>query len=377
MRNQNCLEFRFPVDGDVLIGAADGTVSADGLHIRAEVSAPDAARLTIGGTAAEKRADGLFCAEVVLPGRTNVLEAADPDTGARRSITVYHCPEAYHTYRFTVDDCIRAFENLHRKRASYTSVFDDPFFAVFREAHERYASCVHINVFYATDDGSFDLSMMTEQYREELDANADWMTFSFHAMREHPDFPYAHADARRVAADAEKVQRELVRIAGRAAVRDTTTVHWGAMTREGARALRRSGCRSLCGYFLFSRGEPCYDGCYAPGERIVSYYLDDAQVENLSGRCLWVDTQEKLLFARLHMVLNAAELSAQRVGAYLDALSQDPAASAMIQMVIHEQHFYPDYAGYAPDYAERIWNMAQWMRENGYRPGALPVLQTE
>lgn len=131
------------------------------------------------------------------------------------------------------------------------------------------------------------------------------------------------------------------------------------------------GYRALCGYFTFCRGEPHYEGCYEQGEPIVSYYLKQEQVANLEHRCFWVDTREDIVFARLHMVLNAGDLTADRVAPFLDALYARPAESGFIQMVIHEQHFYPDYTAYESDYRERIMEMARWMQEHGYRPVSL------
>ena len=46
-------------------------------------------------------------------------------------------------------------------------------------------------------------------------------------------------------------------------------------------------------------------------------------------------------------------------------------------MVIHEQYFYPDYALYEPDYAQRIWEMARWMHEHGYRSASLSEMIRE
>ena len=81
----------------------------------------------------------------------------------------------------------------------------------------------------------------------------------------------------------------------------------------------------------------------------------------------WYDRASGLLFPKIDLVLNAPEWSADRVYGGLNELKKRPHEGAMIQMVIHEQYFYPDYPAYEPDYADRILNMARWMQENGYR----------
>ncbi|HJD24605.1 MAG TPA: hypothetical protein H9694_10765 [Firmicutes bacterium] len=373
---QTAPRFLFPRQGDVMVGQADGVWKGRSLEIAASVEAPGAARLTVNGRPAAKGEDGVFTAPVLLDGRVNRVEAVNPDTGEAQAVTVFVFEKAYHTYRFTVDDCIRAFEDLERHKEEYTSIFDNPFLAVFREAHELYGSKTHINMFYASYDGSFNLSMMTDRYRQEFEANADWLSFSFHARQEMPDLPYRDKGYDEVKADCLLTVGELRRIVGTAALRDTTTLHWGASTVEGARALRSLGYKALCGYFVFCHGEPYYD-CYENGETIVSYYLSKEQTANLEHRCFWVDTDEDIVFAKLHMVLNAGDLPAERVGPFLDELAADPAASGFIQMVIHEQFFYQDYVAYKPDYRDRILAMARWMQEHGYRPVSLSDILAE
>lgn len=362
-------DFRFPLDGDVLIGAADGVFQAEGqATMPVCVDGPAQAVLSVNGITAHPLSEGGFSAEVPLHPGKNLLTLLDHTGSTTRSIAVYFWPEGYHTYRFTVDDCIRAFENLHANRDRYRSIFDDPYLAIFHKAHEEYGSCTHINVFYESCDGAFDLSMMTDRYREEFSANADWLTFSFHSRGEFPDRPYETAKAQTLLAEEELVYDELRRIVGRAAVRTATTIHWGSANFDGVLALRDRGYRLLGGYFVFCNGEPELNGSYAPGETVVSYYLDRTQVAHLENRCAWVDPRTDMLFCKLHLVLNAADLPADRVAAALDQLARDDAASAMIQMVIHEQYFYPGYAAYEPDYAQRILNMAHWMQEHQYRP---------
>ena len=363
-------EFLFPLDGDVMIGEADGALCAGGLRVKASVSAPANACVRIAGMRAAEVQAGIYTADVVLKHGKNLLEAVNETNGERHCITAFSWPEAYHTYRFTVDDCIRTFENLHRNRERYHSIFDDPYLAVFREAHMRYGSHTHMNVFYETCDGCFNLSMMTDQYREEFSENAGWLTFSFHSHGEFPDRPYENTDAETLLRDESLVYRELVRIAGDAVRRDTTTIHWGSANLEGVRSLRKLGYQILNGYFVFCQ-HPELNGSYSLGEKVVSYYLSQQQVENLEHRCAWVDMQEDMAFLRLHLVLNAADLTADRVDAELDRIAEDSAASAMIQMVIHEQYFYSDYVAFEPDYAERILTMARWMQRHSYRPLSL------
>ena len=91
----------------------------------------------------------------------------------------------------------------------------------------------------------------------------------------------------------------------------------------------------------------------------------------------WYDAAEDVVFAKLDFVLNDPVLTADRVAPFLDELARRPHERELIQMVIHEQYFYPDYALYEPDYAQRIWEMARWMHEHGYRSASLSEMTRE
>ena len=70
---------------------------------------------------------------------------------------------------FTVDDNIRFLKELTERMPE--SIFDHPYLALYRTLHEEYGLKVQLNLFYEMKD--FDLSMMTDRYRDEFSANAD------------------------------------------------------------------------------------------------------------------------------------------------------------------------------------------------------------
>lgn len=357
--------FLQPSDGDLLVGGADGEVQNGRFYARVRVRA-EAGALSVNGVPAERSAEEEFCALVPLDGLRGRLEARDSD-GDRAAITVFRLRGAEKTYRFTVDDCIRCFEDLTRHQDRYRSIFENPYLAVFARAHERYGSRVHLNVFYESEDGSFNLSMMTDRFRDEFIRNSDWLSLTFHARREFPNAPYRAASYEEVYRDCLQCTQEIIRFAGREVLRDTTTLHFGACTVDGVRALRAFGFRGLCGYLTFA----------PDGETLVSYHLTPEQVTHAETREGWYDAAEDVVFAKLDFVLNDPALTADRVAPYLDELASRPHERELIQMVIHEQYFYSDYALYEPDYAERIWEMARWMHEHGYRSASLSEMIRE
>ena len=43
----------------------------------------------------------------------------------------------------------------------------------------------------------------------------------------------------------------------------------------------------------------------------------------------------------------------------------------LIDLMIHEHYFQPDYFAYQPDYREKVMTTVKWAVDNGYNPGFL------
>ena len=44
---------------------------------------------------------------------------------------------------------------------------------------------------------------------------------------------------------------------------------------------------------------------------------------------------------------------------------------AYIDLLIHEQYFYPFYSNYQPDYKEKVLTAVKWAADKGYEPAFL------
>lgn len=82
-------EFLFPLDGDVMIGEADGVLCTGGLRIKASVGAPSNTCVRIAGIPAVEAQAGIYTADIVLKHGKNLLEAINETSGERHSITVF------------------------------------------------------------------------------------------------------------------------------------------------------------------------------------------------------------------------------------------------------------------------------------------------
>lgn len=254
--------------------------------------------------------------------------------------------------RFSVDDCIWFLRDiaLHADR----SIFENGFLRFWRELHERCGLRVQFNIYLEDLDTGWTLAEMPDRFRDEWRANADWLRLTFHARADKPDMPYLNAGYSEVARDFRMVTDEIIRFAGEDMLSACTTLHWGMATREGCRALRDGGIEALVGYFEVREERPW-----------VAYYLNLEQTAYLNGHDLWRDEVEGLLFIKHDMVLNALELD--KILPVLERVYGDPNQSEVLELMIHEQYFYPRFEGYQTDAGEKVRLAAEWVASHGYR----------
>lgn len=258
-------------------------------------------------------------------------------------------------YRLSVDDNIRFLQNLNA-HPEYTSLFDDPYLRLYRDIHEKYGTKVHFNLFYESEHGDFNLSQMTDRFKAEWAANADWMRLSFHSKAEFPNWPYLNASYDEIYADHAAVKREILRFAGPEVFGPVTTVHFAEATREGVKALKDQGILALLGDFSFN----------ANGERWLDYFLDSDQFDKVRTDCFYKEPDTGMIFCCCDIVLDC--FKPETVGPELDRWEKMYPGRDFIDILIHEQYFYEDYMNHRPFYRELLETGVEWCINKGYEP---------
>jgi hypothetical protein len=351
----NTIEFISPINGDML-HSYDGLVKKGTLHTIVKVKAPLQHLIVINDAEARER-EGVFEAQIVLSDYKNTVEVQNRTTGESQRITVFWLPDFAGHYRLSIDDNIWFLRDINQNSARYTSIFENEYLGFLKQVHDTYGTKIHLNLFYETD--GFNLSQLTDKYKPEWTANADWLRLSFHARGEFPDMPYRTAGYQQVAEDCELVKNEIRRFAGKAVMGPVTTLHWGEATVEGSRALRDAGYVGQLGYFNV-------DDDLFP----VSYYLTVEQRRQLKKRFVWHDTQEGITFIRSSIVIDKKELP--DIVPHLDNYANLPSGlPPYVDFLVHEQYFYPFYEAYQPDFRDRILTCVQWATGKGYTPAFL------
>jgi hypothetical protein len=345
--------FVSPIDGDML-SLYDGTLSRSSLAIIVRITASTNRKLEMNGIRTRYE-DGFHQAEIPLKDYRNVIEVTDTGSGEKNSITVFWLKNVVNKYRLSIDDNIWFLKDIALNRDKYKSIFENPYLSFLKEVHDTYGTKIHLNLFYQTE--GFNLSQMTDKYKNEWKENAGWLRLSFHSLQEFPDRPYIHAGYDEVLKDCKKTMEQIRRFAGDELLGPVMTLHWGEATKEGCRALSDSGYRILAGYFSLDSPDT------------VSYYLDDEKRKHVNNRFLWCDTREGIIFSRMALVINTLKL--EQILPYLNDLRSDSHKPAYVDLMIHEQYFHSSYEAYQPDFREKILTSVKWAADNGYQPAFL------
>ncbi len=357
------LRFLFPIDGDCL-NRYDGVEKEDGcLWITVRVLADKNRNLAINEQPMHFQGEYYETKVPICGYRTNLVVKDLQNEGLSEKIVVYRLHNSVGGYRLSSDDNILFLKDIHDHKDCYTSIFDNPYLAMYREAHEQYGAKVQLNIHYETDEYQgfskareyFNLTMMTDKFKEEWKKNADWLHLSFHARTVSPDKPYLHTTMGEISRDAKMVYDEVRRFAGEETLSaENTTIHWGECTLDGMRGLRNLGLKEAYGYFNIKND----------GSPSVSYFYPADLVAYLHGRDFWMDTEEDILYGKIDLVLNSYPLC--EIVPRLDKIKANPHNGGFVDFMIHEQYFHEDYVNYIKEFKEIVFTACKWAHDNGY-----------
>ncbi len=345
------LSLDFPRDGDFL-NRHDGRLEHGALVVSVSGTAP-AGPVTVNGLPASVSPDGRFGCEVPLrlPESLLRVRAAGETLTARVLVDLHSRPR----YRFSVDDNIEWLADLGADPAQYPSLFDHWYLAFWRRMHEQFAAKIHLNIYYQTVDGRFNLTMLPTKWRDQFEANSSWLHLSFHALQDKPDRIYKDATYDQLARDFELVMAEIYRFAGEAVTTRETTVHWAEAPRDACRALVERGVDVLIGIF---GGIP---------EAVTTrYYLEPAPAARIRHRDAWRDHTEGLTFVDCDTVVNT--LALEQVVPVLEQRAADPHTGELLELLIHEQYFRQELSFFQPDVQQKVETALRWVTDRGYQP---------
>ncbi len=292
-------------------------------------------------------------------------------------------------FTYFVDDNIRFLENLSKNRPA--SVFDDPYLKAHKKLHDKYGLKVQFNLFYQNLDKTWNLSMMTDAYKEEFLANKDWISFGFHAKHEFPDFPYLNATYDEIWEDYTAIEKAIEHFAGKEMITRSLVAHWVSMTKEGLQALADKGAKMITATIGDIHDSPEIRNTLSPAHRATleknknlpvseakisvgtmlggsypflcnynHFTLNDAV--DYYGKLKMYKEPETGMYYRMDasITMNCEKLS--DFPRLLEELTKHEYAG----ILIHEQYFYEDYVAYQPDFTEKIELAVKTLLDAGF-----------
>ncbi len=243
---------------------------------------------------------------------------------------------------FTVDDNIRFLKELTENPKK--SIFGHPYLAMYKRLHEKYDLKVQLNLFYEMPD--FDLTMATDRYKQEFQANSHWLKMSFHSKWENVR-PYEFSGYEEVYTDCKAVNDQILRFAGPETLGKTTTIHYCRTTEDGLRAMKDMGAEGLLGLF---------DTMENPR---TSYSVPDSYGDAIRAGAVIEYLGVKI--ASIDMVINTVK-EEQLIPELETLLDHD-----QIRVMIHEQYFYPDYPSYQENFQKKLETVFAFLGKTGYK----------
>jgi hypothetical protein len=360
------LEITSHRNGEVL-NHQHGHETAEGLVILLEGIADPQSLVTVNGRPAKRR-DRMFSADVQLTGKTNrVTVAAHNKFGDfQQCITLVWDKQSFKRYAARIDDNIFFLREIAAQRPK--SLFEHFYLKNLQRLHQDYGTKFILKCFYRDDHHGFEMKDFPDRYREEFRDHSDWLKLSFHAYSEFPDRPYQHATATRLAADFDQVKNEIIRFAGEESFIAPTNVHWAMLPPELFSVLYERGSRVLTsGGFLSNRivveGEIVEVGSATCD--IGFFYEQDVARYMQAKRCFY-DPDHDLFLSRTFFCCNIDTPAEIEQKIRMEDAQRD--GTDMMEAVTHEQYAFQDYAGFLPDYFQRLETACKVLTELDYQP---------
>ncbi len=362
-RTSDTAEFQFPKDGVMLTYTAGERVG-DSLKIKVIFNIGGDRNLTLNGQPMQKANHGLYRAYIVLENLKTTLEVVDTDSNQKWTSDVYFLKKGYKKYRISLDDNIWFLQNLTENKDVYTSLFDDPYLALIKKIHDKHGTKFHLNLYYETPrHGGFNLSQMTDKYKEEWKANSDWMRLSFHANADKPDRPYINATYEQAYFEMNRVHKEILRFAGEEAFSKTvTTIHFGDCTVEAAKAFRDLGVKAFVSDYFYG----------TTNDVDIRMYCDAEQCLILQKFGYYYDKEMDIYHFRYNGELASAEqvqnTEPEKYYELFDKMLDNCPLYEFKDFCLHEQYFYPEFKRHQTNYYEKMDTIANWCNDHGYEP---------
>lgn len=248
------------------------------------------------------------------------------------------------------DDVYACLKDITEHADTYTTIFDNDFFAWLKEMNQSYGAVFTLYTFnYDSHAPEYDISKLPARYAQQLAASSAWLKFAFHAKDNLKK--YDTDDAEGIKADYEKFTTAVLRATGGCTqcIDRVNRLGFFAGSKANVEALQKCE-HGLLGLLTADNSE----------ERI-SYYFDAEKTKLLNQVGEYADAENGLLFLRSQLRLESvASLREQyeRIKNYT--------APKVIELFTHEQCFFEESHVEGYTVQGLLEEYIKWAYEEGY-----------
>jgi len=249
---------------------------------------------------------------------------------------------------FSMDDTIDILQTITNNQATYDSIFQHPTFAYLKSMHDKYGITFTFNVFYVNATGTWNITQMTNKFRQELALNSDWLKFAFHAYNNLAKYDASGYSATDAGTHYTNVINEIKRFAYHDNIDTVIRSGFYTGTVEVCRAWKNLGVK---GFLSSNAVEP------AP----YNYYLTTTQRDALAKCDDYYDSVEGLYFVKTDGIYDYVDDPVSE----LESQKSDIAYSGQRRILEIFTH------GKLQNLSEQIkmTNTIKWAIKNGYEFG--------
>ncbi len=356
------LEILSPRHGAVL-NHNHGRETADALQITVHGLCDETGQLTVNGKPAIRNGR-LFTAEIELAARENTITAfVDGPRGQLTTrIKVIWDRASFRRFNLFIDDNSFFWTDLAREKPAH--LFDHFYLAFWKRMHEEYGLKVTLNCFFHSHYDNCDMTEVPDCYAGEFRDCSDWLKLAFHAYAEFPDRPYQNVGADKLSADYDLVATQIKRFAGEQTLKAPNVIHWAMARRSSLLELVRRGVKAVDGQYC--NASTGLDDNNADGEYCdIGYFVGKDEAEYLQTNRFWHDFSTGLTFMRQTGTINLMPLD--KIPELMRSSLACEHGVETINLLTHEQYFFPRYFNYLPDHCQRVETVLRLLTENGFK----------
>ena len=237
----------------------------------------------------------------------------------------------------SVDDAILVFRELHE--STYSSIFEHSILGFFRQMNELYGAVFSLYFFY--QNGDFNLSQMTDRFKDEFEENSDWLKFGFHSGGTGKNYSVDSGFLE----DYNEIIGHLVRACGKESIDKVPRTHNFGGTLEAVKAWKNADHGII--------------GLLSADDARNSHYHTDAQRDHLITYDELFDDVNSVYFARTDIRLER-HATVALLNTKLNSVLNDVNQRDKIIIFTHEPRLYEQI------YLDKIEACCVFAVENGY-----------